>query len=185
MDLRLVLIIFVLFIIFVASGDNPFDRTDENGVPRSAFKERIKERLESDRSVGGGIMGGNMMESSGVAPMMPARNAALPMNRIAPNTPAAQPAPPAAAPQEQPAPFRNLPTPQSSLQKRSGNMGFALNDGTPLRYAGAEVYTLDAAGNRIPLIDGTYSLNDGSVMYVRDGKQQVPSNFFRRDNHSS
>lgn len=187
MDLRLVLIIFILFIIFVASGDNPFEMADDNGVPKSAFKERIKERLESERSPGGPMFGGNLsgnMLGPSMQPSMPARNAPLLPNRAAPNSPAApglRPAPAA----DQPAPFRNLPAPQSSVQKRNGSIGFALNDGTPVRYAGAEVFTVDAAGNHIPMLDGKYSLNDGSIMYVRDGKQQVPPHFFRRTGNDS
>lgn len=55
-----------------------------------------------------------------------------------------------------------------------------LSDGTEFQYdgelaEGVEVFTLDEAGEKVPMADGEYALEDGTKFLVKDGKYALPA----------
>jgi hypothetical protein len=76
---------------------------------------------------------------------------------------------------QQPAPFRNLPTPGSKLEILPGYPSFRDNNGRLVAFFGAEVFTTDKHGRAKVMEDGEYTLSNGHTLIVKDGKKWWPS----------
>lgn len=78
-----------------------------------------------------------------------------------------------------PAPFQNLPgagTPRSDTSHLSfpDRYSYRTNSGTPVKFSGSSVFTLNKNGDVIAMPDGRYNLADGRSITVRSGKNMFP-----------
>lgn len=74
----------------------------------------------------------------------------------------------------QPAPFQNLPTPGSRLELPQGYPSFSDKKGRVVAFMGADVFTTDKKGIVKRMADGTYQLNNGMELIVKEGKKWWP-----------
>lgn len=125
-----------------------------------------------------------------------------PVQPLAPPPAAFQPQP-AQPDVEQPKPFQGLPMPATGYQPgpeselklpsvkedlyRTAKFlehtaplapAVALENGAPVRFAGPEVYGMDAYGVPRKLPDGIHKLSGGGEIIIRYGKRQLPPNYF-------
>ncbi len=189
MDIRIIIIVAIGFIVFIAMGDNPFEM-HEPGAKDSPFVKRIEEKMNMEPSGRGNALFGlgnnatapypTTTNNYGTTPNYEVKPLGDPEGNVAPYL---QPRP--AAPEDvQPSPFRGLPPGEKSSDSgkpRPLAMRNALQDGTRIAFLGPDVFKVGASGEKVPLADGKYALEDGTPMYVRGGRQQIPPYFYVRE----
>jgi hypothetical protein len=159
MDLKFILLGMALVVALVVFGKNPMQRDQRTGDP---FGYSIEQKLAQQKNLPGG--GGNAMgppafgaRSDQPAVVQPPPGSSPGTLRWTPLT--ARPALPAAA---------------AALPGQDANApAYFLQSGQRIFFAGVKVYTLESDGTLNALPDGTYTLQSGDSILIRNGKRQA------------